>query len=366
MTHRILHIVSSLDCFGTAKQMLLLAAGLPREEFEIHIAALDPLGPASETAGQLGFEPVSMQRRGTLDAMAFWRLREHVRKLRPALVHTWQFDANSYGRAAAISGKVPRIVATERHIDRWKSTRHWAIDRKLARRTDRMVVNSPAVRDFYTSAGIPPAKFTLVPSAVWSPQAEAIPKTALLEQFRLPSEAKLIAFLGPLSIDKRIKELIWATDQLKAVGLRAHLLIFGDGPLRSRLERYSRLNRTDDRVHFLGSRTDAANFLPHVDVLWQSGIHEGHSCAILEAMAAGVPVVAADTPGNRELVAPQETGYLAPVGERAAFARWTLPLLENAELAGRMGLAGKERVRQHHLAAVMCEAHARLYRELLD
>ena len=73
-----------------------------------------------------------------------------------------------------------------------------------------------------------------------------------------------------------------------------------------------------ERVHFLGERGDIGQILPHVDVLWQAGDCEGQSYAVLEAMGAGVPVVAADAAGNRELVAHGETGYLSPVNSRAA------------------------------------------------
>ena len=129
--------------------------------------------------------------------------------------------------------------------------------------------------------------------------------------------------------------------------------------------RYQRLNRIEERVHFLGSRDDVARFLPHVDVLWQAGCCEGQSSAILEAMAAGVPVVAANAPGNRELVIEGETGYLVPMRQRAGFARCTLPLVENRELAQRLGTAGRQRVLQYFRVEDMVARYSRLYRELL-
>ena len=163
------------------------------------------------------------------------------------------------------------------------------------------------------------------------------------------TNAKLIAYLGPLVRQKRLKELVWATDQLKAVGVPAHLLLIGDGPQRQALARYRFLNRIDDRVHFLGWRSDVARLLSQVEVVWQPSAHEGHSYAILEAMAAAIPVVAADATGNRELISHGENGYLVPLKERAGFARWTLPLLEDSALATKLGAAGRQRVR--HLSS---------------
>jgi glycosyltransferase involved in cell wall biosynthesis len=138
--------------------------------------------------------------------------------------------------------------------------------------------------------------------------------------------------------------------------------MIGDGPLRQALERYRFLNGVDDRVHFLGWQTDVARLLRQVDVLWHAGAQEGQSCAILEGMAAGIPVVAADAPGNRELVISGVTGYLVPLRERAGFARWTLPILEDAELARRLGAAGRQHVLENHQVDQMLARYANLYR----
>ncbi len=195
-------------------------------------------------------------------------------------------------------------------------------------------------------------------------EPKSVDRGQLLDELRLPHDAKLIAYLGPLTLEKRLKELIWAADQLKAVGVPAHLLMIGDGPRRQPLERYRRLNRVDDRVHFLGWRTDVPRLLSQVDVVWHAGAQDGQSSAILEAMAAGIPVVAADAPGNRELVAHGVNGYLVPLKERAGFARWTLPLLEDAALANRIGEAGRQRVLEGHRLEDMLSAYASLYRSL--
>jgi glycosyltransferase involved in cell wall biosynthesis len=366
VTRRILHIIPSLQRGGTAKQLALLAAGLSRDEFEVHVVALNCGGALATDLRQIGIEPVIIGRRWRIDPMAFWRLRRHLRHVQPDLVHTWLFDANTYGRMAALTTGVQRLVASERGIDVWKMDHELALDRRLARFTDRVVINSAAVERFYVHAGLPPQRITVIPSGVPPSQPSPVSRAELLDELGLPQDAKLIAYLGPLTVNKRLKELIWAADQLRAVNTPAHLLIIGDGPLRSALERYRRLNRIEDRVHFLGARDDVARILPHVGVLWQAGCCEGQSSAILEAMAAGVPVVAANTPGNRELVIEGETGYLVPMNQRAGFARCTLSVIENPELAQRLGAAGRRRALEFFRVEEMVAHYARLYRELLD
>lgn len=363
---RILHIIPSLNRGGTAKQLALVAGGLPKDEFESHVIALNGGGAVATDLRQTGIESTAVGRRWRIDPLAFWRLRRQIRQLRPDVVHTWSFDANTYGRVAAISAGVRRRVATERGVDVGKMDHELALDRRLAQFTDRIVVNGSAVRDYCVRAGLRPQQITVIPNGVPPAESSHISRAALLSELGLPQDAKLIAYLGPLEVRKRLKELIWATDQLRAVGTPAHLLIVGDGPLRAALERYRRLNRIEKRVHFLGARDDVARLLPHVDVLWQAGWCEGQSNAILEAMAAGVPVVAANAPGNRELVIEGDTGYLVPMRQRAGFARCTLPLIENEELAQRLGAAGRRRVLQYFRVEEMVARYRELYLEVLD
>ena len=120
-----------------------------------------------------------------------------------------------------------------------------------------------------------------------------------------------------------------------------------------------------DKVHFLGERNDVPRLLPHFDLLWSTSGYEGQSNVILEAMAAGVPVVATDIPGTRELVSSGETGYLVPVGDRAGFAKYAQRLLNDAALAARLSAAARERVGREFSVERMVQRHAELYRDLL-
>ena len=133
--HRILHVVPSLVASGTTRQLALLADGLPRSEFEIHVAAIDDAAThANGDFQKLGIETFIAGRRWAIDPIALARLRRYVKRLRPALVHTWLFPANTYGWLAALAAGVLRMVATERHIDSWKLPHELAIDRWLADR----------------------------------------------------------------------------------------------------------------------------------------------------------------------------------------------------------------------------------------
>ncbi len=175
----------------------------------------------------------------------------------------------------------------------------------------------------------------------------------------------MIAAVCRLWPQKRVKDLIWATDLLRVIRDDVHLLLIGDGPQRAALERYARLCRVQHCVHFLGLRHDVPRLLPHCDLLWLASGYEGLPNVVMEAMAAGLPVVATDIPGTRDLVIPGETGYLVAVGDRAELARYASKLLDDPQLGRRLGAAGRERIARDFSVDTMVARYAELYRSLL-
>lgn len=363
---RLLLIIPTLVRGGAEKQLVLLATGLPRDEFDVHVAVLTHSGPLEVTLREANIPVTVIGKRWKFDPLSYFRLKRHIQSLRPDIVHTWLFAANAYGRQAAFSAGVKHVLAGERCVDPWKSTWQLTIDRALAKRTEKIVTNSSGVKDFYVSRGLPAEKFVIIPNGIAQPATTAPQTTreALLVELSLPPNARLIGAVGRLWPQKRIKDLIWAADLLKSTRDDTHLLIIGDGPQRSRLERYRDQSEIVDRVHFLGEREDVPRLLPHFDALWLASEYEGQSNAILEAMAAAVPVVATDIPGNRDLVIDGVTGYLVPVGDRFEFTRRTHWLLDDKSLRERLGNAARDRIQHEFTVEQMVQRHAALYRQL--
>jgi glycosyltransferase involved in cell wall biosynthesis len=204
----------------------------------------------------------------------------------------------------------------------------------------------------------------------------AAAKIALLKELKLPYEPGRLPFLiglvARLWPQKRVKEALWAADQLKFAQLDFYLLVIGDGPERESLLRYRDALRATDRVRFLGERDDVSRLMPSFDVLWNCSAYEGQSNAILEAQSLGVPVIASDVPGNRDLVIPGETGVLVPefdgdrIRRRTALTRETFRLLkdENASTRRALAEAARARVEREFSIDALIARHAELYERL--
>ncbi len=186
----------------------------------------------------------------------------------------------------------------------------------------------------------------------------------LLLELQLPQNARLIGVIGRLVPEKRVQDLIWAADLLRVLHDNLRMLIIGDGPLRSQLEQYARMASDLDHIRFLGERDDVWQIMPHLDVLWNGSDNRSVSVAILEAMAAGVPVVASDVPVNRELVVHGETGYLIPIGRRsgrADRARHTDRIFSDTTNSAKLGAAACQKAKSIFSLDAMVQRHIQLY-----
>ena len=390
---RVLHIIDSLDRSGATSQLTGLAQEFAREGFQVQIATLDaakfPLpnrdgqGEGS-SSGATSIPITPLSSRCSFDPLAFIRLVRLIHSFQPDIIHTWDLDSAVYASAAfarlpqrwrdrvrslGLGPKRPRLLLGLYRINLWRPAWKWVVVRQLAGHSDRLIASSPTVREWYTARGMPAEHFTVIPPAVPAPNQCGIPREKLLRELQLPLGARLIGVVGRLVPENRVKDLIWAADLLRVLHDNLRLLVIGDGPLRAQLEEYARLASDLDHIQFLGERSYVSRIMPHVDVLWHASENVGPSTAILDAMAVGVPVVAGDTPTNRELVVENETGYLIPLGTRAgraARARQTDRIFNDAELAGRLSRAARARAAEEFGVKRQLSSYWELYSKICD
>jgi glycosyltransferase involved in cell wall biosynthesis len=366
MRLKICHIIPTLVQGGAEKQMSLLAANLDRERFEPHVLVLSHSGPLEEELRQRGVHVHLIGKRGKFDPTALWRLTRKLREIGPDVVHTWLFAANSYGRFAARRAGVPVIVAGERCVDPWKQWWHYAIDRQLVKVTNTIVTNTSAVTQFYAQHGVPASHFTVIPNAIMPEPSPRMTRTQLFERLGIEPRGKVVGAVGRLWKQKGYAELVWAGELLRVAYQDVCLVIIGDGPERAQLQRFRDQSGAQDSVRFVGHRRDAFELMSAFDVLWNGSLYEGQSNTILEAMSLGIPVVASDIPGNRDLVADGETGYLYRLGDSATLTRRTNLLLRDDSLRESLGQQAQQRALDEFSLEKMVDAHQRLYLRLCE
>lgn len=349
---RILHIVPTLMASWHTAQLRLLVAGLDRQGFESRVAVWS--GPVGTVDGA----PTAMLRaRNDWDLSALRRLVRLIAEVQPDSVHLWGLEQSLVWQVAAWYAKAKHIIVSTGNAS------VSAFSRRRARYLDRMIVCNDATRIELASRGLPAAHVTGISAGV-AVSAPARPREELFGELGIPGNAIVIGAAGGLLPSRGLKDLIWATDLLKFLRDDVHLLVFGEGPHRPRLERYCRQVRIEDKVHLLGERDDWQQWLPHLSAFWSARSDVAQPLAMLEAMAAGVPVVAADVRGVRDVITHEESGFLFPVGDRAAIARHTQRLLEDNAQARRIGEAGREVVQSRFRVDAMLARYAALYREL--
>ena len=365
---RVLQLIPTLDRSGAEKQMVLLAQGLPRDRFRVEVAALTRLGPLEADLVAAGIPVTAIGKRHKVDPLALGRLTRFMRANRFDVVQTWIYAADTYGRVAAHRAGVPVVVTAEMAVDLWKGRSERAVDRFLARWTDRVVGNSQAVSDFYRDrVGIPAAKLAVIPSGIANDEAPpGVDPVAVRRELGLPPACPLALFVGRLAEQKGVADLLGALDLLQHVRPDLRTLIVGDGPLRARLEATARAYRLVEsrRALFLGHRNDVPRLLAACDLLVLPSLYEGMPNVVLEAMRFRKPVVATAAPGTTEVVVNNATGLLVPLKSPPALARALRQVVADPALAVRLGEAGRARVEAEFGVDRMIARFADLYESL--
>jgi glycosyltransferase involved in cell wall biosynthesis len=358
----ILYFITELSTGGAQVALLRLLKGLDRERYTTTVACLyNGDGAVAQEIRALGVPVFDAQMRHKADLPALLRLYRHIRRVRPTILHTSLFHANLPGRILGRLADVPIIICSERTMA-MESEWRYLLNRWTIGMVDRVTVVSANVRDFYTShVDLPADKLVVIYNGVELPNESCSSHQEARTELGLPAGGLVIGTVSRLDPAKGVEFLIRALARVNDLTL----VIVGDGPERGALEALASDLGVAGRIHWAGHQRGVMHLLPAFDLFVQPSLHEGMPNTVLEAMAAGLPVVATAVGGTPEAVVDGLTGLLIPPRDPDALAETIAALLRDPDLRREMGRAGRERVAEHFGMARMVEQTERLYTQLL-
>ena len=363
---RVCQMITELRPAGAERCLYELATRLDKDRFDVHVVALRG-GAIADWLTEAGIRTDVLGVRGKWDVFKLGHLADVLRREQTTVLHTHLFHADLAGRAGAFLAAVPNIVHTVHCAEARFRPWHFAFARLFADACQRIVCISQSVLACHSRrSGLPMRCYTVIPNGIdvsaYTRDDEA--RVRLRREWGLADEAPLAAFVGRLVEEKGIETLLAVMSHLASRGQPVHLVVAGDGPLRDAVTNYARHGEGGRYCRVLGHVRDVPSVLSAADMLISTSRREGFGLAVIEAMAASLPVAGTDVIGTHDLVLPGRTGLLVPADDVVALADAVERLAADTDLRRRMGRAGRQRAEQHFLIDATIAAHETLYEQV--
>lgn len=354
----------------------MLAAEIARrlsDRYRFVFACLDSLGTFGEQLVREGFRVEVLNRQPGLDWRCAFRLAKFQREERVAVTHAHQYTPFFQALLSRLSYRRPPIVFTEhgRHYPDQRSGKRVLFNRSLIRHDDRFFGVGHAVSAaLVANEGLPERRVECIYNGVnLAPFAAVAHDEALRTEVRrelgLAANEFVILQVARLNPLKDHLTALRAMERLAARGVPAKLVLAGDGEERAKIEDFMAGHGLSERVLLLGARRDVPRLMAAADVFLLSSISEGIPLTFIEAMAAGLPIVATDVGGCAEVVLHDETGLLAPAQDDGQLAAHLESLQRDSLRRHQFGLAGATRAHKLFSLDRMLDEYAAVYDSLL-
>jgi glycosyltransferase involved in cell wall biosynthesis len=338
--------VNSIQMFGGGEVWMLRTLGLLAQRGHRVWLLCRPGTKLAAEATRQGIAVETMRMRGDFDPLAIWQVYCLIKRLRVQVVVTnMDKELRFAGLAARLAGV--RAIFPRRGID-YPLKDRWRYRFAYTRLASMVIANSEATaRALLRNAPwLPRERIVVIYNGV-DPTPFATARPALRREYRLPPRATVIGFVGQLDERKGIHYLLPAFRQVHRRHPEAVLLMVGEGPLRQWIVNTVRDYGLEDAVILAGFRDDIPAVMRSLDMLVLPSLWEGFGIVLIEAMAAGKPVVSTAVSSMPEIVVDGTTGLLVPPADAEALAHALCVLLEDRELAQKLGRAGRTRVEQY-------------------
>ncbi len=359
----VMFVIVGLGIGGTENQLLELASRIDPQRFAISVCSLKGEGVIAKELRERGVHVICLRGKGPWDVRVMWHLTNTVRELKPDVLHSFLFYANLLSRIVGRFLQVPVVISSYRNALVWRTYGEWLLDGLTIRWNHAITCCSEAVRQrlldsFPEVSERCMAIYNGVPLARFSSEGD-VQRSSLSLPVGMSVVGTVCRLFEP---QKGLAVLLRAFSELLKRGRvqACQLLLVGEGPAkRDLIELVSRLN-IEPHVRFLGARRDVEKILPALDVFVLGSLSEGFGISIVEAMSAGIPVVATKVGGIPEIVRHEETGLLVPPGDVGAMAEAIEQLLQDRERAKAFGERGRERAQQFSIEQAV-QRHEDLY-----
>jgi sugar transferase (PEP-CTERM/EpsH1 system associated) len=371
---RVTHVALSLDVGGLERIVVDLVRQGQELGQQVSVVCLERRGTLAHQVEDLKARLVCVNKKSGLKFKTIGRMKAVLRELHPDVVHTHQVGALFYTGTAARSVGVPVVVHTE-HINNIRKSSSGRLRRLrmswlwwwAARYAARFFcVSEDIAQEMRDRRLVPTEKLCVLLNGIDTVRfAGSSEATALREEMGIAADSPVIGTVGRLNEVKSQDLLLRAFAEIKKRIPEAHLLLVGDGPMREALGELAVKLRIAPAVHFTGYQAQPERFLHAMNVFALTSRLEGLPLAILEAWAAGLPVVASAVGGVPDLVQHEGNGLLFPSGDETMLVTLLQKLIRDPQRAHRLGAAGRREVVARYSLTRMAEDYQRHYLQLL-
>jgi glycosyltransferase involved in cell wall biosynthesis len=354
-------MINSLETGGSERQFVALGSSLDRDKFRPYLGCIQQQGAFLEELGEIPQFRLGGSLYGMQSLRSRIRLARHLRKCDIAIAHAFDFYTNLTLIPAARMAGIPVVIGSQRQLGDLLSSAQSRAQAAALRWCDSVVCNSRAAAQRLIEQGLREDRVVVIgnalPPALFAETEPALPRHPGLLR------VGMIARMNTPS--KNHAAILRVAARLKSRHQAVEFVLIGDGPLRAQLEREAERLGVGKQVRFLGDRFDVPAILASLDISVLPSASESLSNAILESMAASLPVVAYRVGGNSELVT-DERGILVPAGDEEALAGALDRLLEDDGLRAQLGRNAKLFARENFTLERIRAKYEELYTTLLE
>jgi glycosyltransferase involved in cell wall biosynthesis len=355
-----MRVITWLPVGGIERKILAVLPRLDRRKFRVRLVCLRERGPLADALEEMGVPVDLCPLRSRLSPSGLRNLARLMRRHGIDVVHAHMYRSNVPATIAARLARVPVVIAQVHNVNTWETRRQRWVDRFLCRwRTVAIAVSERVRQDVIRNLGMRPERVVVIRNGVHTALfADRSKRGAVRRALGLEPDDLAIIYHGRLTPHKNPQALLKIAREAGSQRSGVVVLVAGDGPLREDLEVEAKRQALMDRIVFLGRRDDIPELLQAADIAVLPSLKEGFSNALIEAMAAGLPVIATDVGGNAEAIEHGRSGLIVPPRDERALLGAVLQLVDDPMARETIGRRAAERARDFSLDKMVEEVES--------